>query len=224
MFYSTLPLPPGWETGGVELASTITLVLQANRLTKCASHPKWWWQFECKETYTRVNYHIRLRCKYHVYAGSCVFEYMCRLFYYLRESKLRKSSSEPSKVVISLEPQSLDLALKSPIMTVRNGFDLNSKDFRFDLNVLNSTCVWLGGLKRWMKRQTLLRCLHQVMHSLRYEIFNTLKGRVVLQKLQIPPFILLKDGQRVSVTYSNQVFLSFGHLWRFRKQGMSQII
>ena len=28
------------ETGGLELASTITLVLQANRLTKCASHPK----------------------------------------------------------------------------------------------------------------------------------------------------------------------------------------
>ena len=27
------------ETGRLELASTITLVLQANRLTKCASHP-----------------------------------------------------------------------------------------------------------------------------------------------------------------------------------------
>ena len=150
---------------------------------------------------------------------------MCRLFYYLRESKLRKSSSEPWKLVISLEPQSLDLALKSPIMTVKNGFDLNSKDFRFDLNIWNSTCVWFGGLKRWMKRQTLLPMLiSKVMHSLRYEILNTLKGRVVLQKLQTPPFILLKDGQRVSVTYSNQVFLSFGHLWRFRKQGMSQII
>ena len=30
-----------WETGGIELAWTITLVLQANRLTKHASHPKW---------------------------------------------------------------------------------------------------------------------------------------------------------------------------------------
>ena len=29
-----------WETGGLELASTIILVLQANRLTKCASHTK----------------------------------------------------------------------------------------------------------------------------------------------------------------------------------------
>ena len=29
-----------WETGGLELASTIILALQANRLTKCASHPK----------------------------------------------------------------------------------------------------------------------------------------------------------------------------------------
>ena len=29
-----------WETGGLELVSTITPVLLANRLTKCASHPK----------------------------------------------------------------------------------------------------------------------------------------------------------------------------------------
>ena len=35
-FYSCLTL----ETGGLELASTIILVLQANRLTKCASHPR----------------------------------------------------------------------------------------------------------------------------------------------------------------------------------------
>ena len=28
------------ETGGLELTLTITLVLQANRLTKCASHPE----------------------------------------------------------------------------------------------------------------------------------------------------------------------------------------
>ena len=30
-----------WETGGLELASTIILVLQVNRLTKSASHPKY---------------------------------------------------------------------------------------------------------------------------------------------------------------------------------------
>ena len=35
--YSDLTL----ETCGFELASTTTIVLQANRLTKCASHPKW---------------------------------------------------------------------------------------------------------------------------------------------------------------------------------------
>ena len=34
-YYSDLT----FETGGFELASIITLVLQANRLTKCASHP-----------------------------------------------------------------------------------------------------------------------------------------------------------------------------------------
>ena len=35
--YSNLTL----ETGGFELTLTITLVLQANQLTKCASEPKW---------------------------------------------------------------------------------------------------------------------------------------------------------------------------------------
>ena len=30
-----------WEIGGFELASTIILALQVNRLTKCASHPKY---------------------------------------------------------------------------------------------------------------------------------------------------------------------------------------
>ena len=28
------------KTGGIELASTITLVLESNRLTMCVSHPK----------------------------------------------------------------------------------------------------------------------------------------------------------------------------------------
>ena len=67
-------------------------------------------------------------------------KYMCRFFYYLRKSKLRrqKSSSEPSKLVISIQHQSLDLALKSPIITARNGFPHNNAskfNFRFDLNV-----------------------------------------------------------------------------------------
>ena len=71
IFYSTLPLPPAHEHSdnylqlcawddyyifliaplvftrlqldGLELASTFTLLLQANRLTKCASHPKYYW-------------------------------------------------------------------------------------------------------------------------------------------------------------------------------------
>ena len=34
----------GMRTGGFELASTITLVFQANRLTKCASHTKTLWR------------------------------------------------------------------------------------------------------------------------------------------------------------------------------------
>ena len=39
-----------WETCELELASTIILVLQANRLTKCASHPKAWEQRSGRKT------------------------------------------------------------------------------------------------------------------------------------------------------------------------------
>ena len=45
------------ETGGLEVASTITLVLQANRLTKCASHPK---QIE-SEQIEHANYEYNTR-------------------------------------------------------------------------------------------------------------------------------------------------------------------
>ena len=40
-FYVLLRLFDMTETGRLELASTIILVLQANQLTKCASHPSW---------------------------------------------------------------------------------------------------------------------------------------------------------------------------------------
>ena len=51
---------------------------------------------------------------------------------------VRKSSCEPSNRVISVEHQSLDFALKSPIITVRNGLPHNNGskfNIRFDLNV-----------------------------------------------------------------------------------------
>ena len=44
-----------------------------------------------------------------------------------------------------------------------------------------------------MKRQTWLPMLiSKVIHLLRYEIFKTFKGRVVLQKIQTPPLLLLE--------------------------------
>ena len=63
-----------------------------------------------------------------------------------------------------------------------------------------------------MKRQTLLPMLiSKVMHSLRYEIFKTIKGRVVLEKIQAPPLLLLEGWSA-----SNQVFLRFCYLLMFR--------
>ena len=52
--------------------------------------------------------------------------------------EVRKSSSEPPKQVISIGHQSLDLALKAPIITVRNGLprkNVSKFNVRFDLNV-----------------------------------------------------------------------------------------
>ena len=72
-----------------------------------------------------------------IYVGLCFS--MCEFI--ICESSngaVRKSCSEPSKLVISFEHQSLDLALKSPIMTVRRGLLHNSTsrfNFRFDLNI-----------------------------------------------------------------------------------------
>ena len=66
---------------------------------------------------------------------------ICVGSFVIRESPncvVRKSSSEPSKLVISIEHESLDLALKSPIKTVRNGLphdNLSKSGFKFDLNI-----------------------------------------------------------------------------------------
>ena len=65
-------------------------------------------------------------------------EYMCQFFYYLQESKVRKSSSKPLKLVILVECRPLDSALKSSIITVRDRLPHNNAskfNFRFDLNV-----------------------------------------------------------------------------------------
>ena len=52
--YSNLTL----ETGGFELASTITLALQANQLSKCDSHPKWY--FMSNIQYFDLIFHVRI--------------------------------------------------------------------------------------------------------------------------------------------------------------------
>ena len=112
----------------------------------------WWWQFECKgactpESISILGWNVNIKSMQDPeLLGICVGSFI------ICESsnwEVTKSSSEPSKLVISIE--SLDLALKSPIVTVRNGLphDNASKfNFRFDLNVWNSSRVWLGDLER----------------------------------------------------------------------------
>ena len=152
----------------------------------------WWSQFECKEactleSITILGWDVNVKPMQDLDLST-----ICVASFIICESpnwKVRKSSSELSKLVISMEHQSLDLALKSTIVTVRNGLlhnNVSRINFRFDLNVWNLSCFWLGDLKRWMKRQTLLPMLiSKVIHSLRYEIFKTLRstnleGRLVL--------------------------------------------
>ena len=105
----------------------------------------WWWQFECKEactleSITILGWDVNIKSIQDLEL-SCIYI----SYFIICESlnwEVRKSSSEPWKLVISIERQSLDLALKSPIMTVRNGFPHNNAsrfNFKFDLNVRNSS-------------------------------------------------------------------------------------
>ena len=50
-----------WETGGYGLASTIILVLQANRLTKCASHPNPFLKGNCYNSRTCDDIDMKLK-------------------------------------------------------------------------------------------------------------------------------------------------------------------
>ena len=129
----------------------------------------WWWQFEFKEACTResmtiLGWDANIKSIQDLELSS-----ICVGSFIICES--------PNWVVRRFETSYFNLALKSPIMTVRNGLPHDNAPkfkFRFDLNTWNLSCVWLGDLSRWMKWQTLL------IHSLRYETFDTLKGRVVL--------------------------------------------
>ena len=91
---------------------------------------------------------------------------------------------EPLKLVLSILHHCLDFALKSPIITVRNGLQLDNElrfSYSFDLNIWNLSCVWVGDLYRWIKQQILFAMLtSKLMHSFRFQIFNTLKGSVAL--------------------------------------------
>ena len=93
-------------------------------------------------------------------------------------------SWEPSKLALSISHHCLDFASKSQITIVRNGLQLDNESrlsSKFDLNIWNSSCVWLGDLYRRIKRQILLAMLtSKLMHSFRFEVFSTLKGSVVL--------------------------------------------
>ena len=134
--------------------------------------------------YTRINYHNRLRCIYQVYAGFWAIEYMCRFFYYLRESKLRSEKIKFWTFKTSYINWALVFRLVIHISNHRNTSpyeNVSKNNFTFDWNVWISSYVWLRYLQRWLKRHTLLPMLiSKVMHSLRYEIFKSLKGRVIL--------------------------------------------
>ena len=97
-------------------------------------------------------------------------------------------SWEPSKLVISISQLfrfCIKIAnLKSPISIVGNLLQLDNElrfSSRFDVNIWNLSCVWLGDLYRWMKWQILLTILNlKLMYSFRFEIFTTNKGSVTL--------------------------------------------
>ena len=78
--------------------------------------------------------------------------------------EVTKSSIEHSKLVLLFEQQSLDLTLKSPVMTITNRLPDNRTSkctFRFDLYVSNSSCVWLGDSGDEWSTKLCNQCLSQ---------------------------------------------------------------
>ena len=108
------------ETGGLELASTITLALQANRLTKCASHPTLatlhYLQFYshcCWQFPTGMTCFLLIKCFFpHLKWGNlCLFSQMtCKLLLVIELFLV-----QIWKHVCSLSPQAAFLCLEIAI-------------------------------------------------------------------------------------------------------------
>ena len=80
----------------------------------------WWWQFECKEactpeSITILGWDVNIKSMQDLELSSiCVGSFIiCKS----PNWEVRKSNSKPSKLVISIEHQSLDLAFKSNAFT-----------------------------------------------------------------------------------------------------------
>ena len=94
------------------------------------------------------------------------------------------SNAFPWEVVLSLQYQNLDFALKSPITTRRKGFlrdNFSKFNSKLSINVSKLSCDWLGDLYRATKVQSLSPIFNsKFTHSLRCWMSKTLKGKQVL--------------------------------------------
>ena len=102
------------ETGGLELASTIILVLQANRLTKCASHPE----------LVNVNVYIKIKAFKNIIMQIFSFFKLSKVFWSPRESwpqwsnsKFRTHLSFPHDLPIDLSGRRWDLLVQLQLVS-----------------------------------------------------------------------------------------------------------
>ena len=142
--------------------------------------------------------------------------------------EVRSWSWEPSKLVLSISHHCLDFALKSPIIIVRNGLQLDNESrfsSRFDQNIWDLSCVWLGDLYRWIKLQILLAMLtSKLIHSFRFKIFNTFKRIVPLWKMHTPPLLQLEAWSAQYILYPCiSKFGSLGQISEFKNVSYDNI-
>ena len=113
---------------------------------------KWWWQFACKDGWTpdsiikfgcdanMRSIHEKELCK--IYVGS--FMTWCNPNY-----DVTFYNAFPWGVVLSLQYQNFDFALKSPRATRRKGFfwdKVSEFNLKLSINVSKMSCDWLGDL------------------------------------------------------------------------------
>ena len=125
----------------------------------------WWWQWGWRETSTQESITI-LGVEINSKSIEVLeFYKMCVdsvIIWDKPNFEVRRWIWDPSKLVSSILHYCSDIALKSPIVIVSNGFQMDNESkfsSRFHLNIWTSSSIWVRDLYREIKQQIFLAML-----------------------------------------------------------------